>query len=108
MFCMGNWASGRWRAHTPKTLVEDCQVREAGGFWNTTATPLHFGGHRIWLTCSSCGGRVGRLYLPPGESQWGCRCCHDLGYASQRKGPASRAIRSAQKIRERLGGNLNL
>jgi hypothetical protein len=51
---------------------------------------------------------VAKFYLPPSKSQWACRQCHDLGYTSQRKGPAFRAIRSAQKIRERLGGSANL
>jgi hypothetical protein len=26
--------------------------------------------------------RVGKLYLPPGERYFGCRCCHRLTYRS--------------------------
>ena len=79
-------------------------VRYFGG----AATPLHFGGQRQWLVCASCGVRVGKLYLPPSERAWACRRCHDLIYASQRKNRMLRGVRSVQKIREILGGSLNL
>src|SRR5207248_6627951 len=49
------------------------------------------GGVRWWFRCplgmegGRCGGRVRKLYLPPGRLYFGCRGCHDLTYASTRK-----------------------
>ena len=48
----------------------------------------NFGGKRWWLTCPQCGGRVGKLYLYPGD-HFACRVCQGLGYASSRR---SRAV----------------
>lgn len=45
----------------------------------------HFGGSRNWFTCplnysDGCNERVRKLYLPPLETRFGCRTCHDLAY----------------------------
>jgi hypothetical protein len=54
-------------------------------------TKPHFGGTRWWFACplsseeGPCGQRVGRLYLPPGESRFGCRRCHSLTYKSSQE-----------------------
>ena len=45
-------------------------------------TPQHFGGSRRWLCCCLCGRRGTKLYLPPGEFNFGCRACHALTYWS--------------------------
>ncbi len=51
-----------------------------------TTTRPHLGGKRHWFQCpivrdgKICGRRVGRLYLPPGASVFGCRDCHNLTY----------------------------
>jgi len=62
-----------------------------------------FGARRAWI-CPGCKRRARVLYRPPGEGQVLCRACHRLVYASQREGPADRAMRKAEKIRDRLGG----
>ena len=36
---------------------------------------------RFFFRCS-CGERVGKLYLPPGETYFACRACHNLTYRS--------------------------
>jgi hypothetical protein len=52
------------------------------------STPCHFGGLRYWFVCplvrngTHCGRRVGKLYLPGGQSYFGCRHCYDLTYKS--------------------------
>ena len=56
-----------------------------------TTTKPNFGGLRYWFMCPvvhsgiCCGRRVGRLYLPPGGSVFGCRTCLDLTYESVRR-----------------------
>ena len=64
-----------------------------------TTTP-YYGGIRWWFVCpfdhggKPCGRRMGKLYLPYGASQFGCRSCHVLAYrrlptlASGRQGPS--------------------
>jgi hypothetical protein len=55
------------------------------------STRPNFGGERLWFACSlqlngkSCNRRVGKLYLPPGESQFACRQCHNLTYRSSQE-----------------------
>lgn len=45
-------------------------------------------GKRYWFLCpighygDVCGRRVGVLYLPPGQREFGCRRCYDLTYKS--------------------------
>ena len=63
----------------------------------TSTETRPFGGRQHWFLCPAqvrrglpredgspniCGRRVGKLYLPPGESQFACRRCHDLTYRS--------------------------
>jgi hypothetical protein len=71
-------------------------------------TQCNFGGERPWFLCPGigCGRRVavlhaaGRYFL--------CRHCYGLSYESQRDDKSHRALRRAQKIRERLGGSANM
>ncbi|MBU4567321.1 MAG: hypothetical protein KKE29_21595 [Proteobacteria bacterium] len=59
----------------------------------TTVRP-YFGGERFYFTCPSddCGRRASKLYLPPNESRFACRHCHNLGYQSQRLSKKHRII----------------
>ena len=63
-----------------------------------------FGGHRWWFNCPLEATRCGIVYLPPGQTCFASRRAYGLVYASQYESPEIRAIRRADKIRERLGG----
>jgi hypothetical protein len=63
-------------------------------------TPCTYGGARPWFRCPGCGRRAALLY---GGPTFKCRRCRDLAYPSQSDGPTGRALRRAEKIRERLG-----
>jgi hypothetical protein len=71
-------------------------------------TPCNFGGERPWFICSGLrsGSRVAILYGP--AKYFLCRHCYDLRYESQREDKKDRALRRAQKIRQRLGGGTNM
>lgn len=78
-----------------------------GGAWQSIQHPvslewtgLHFGGRQPWFLCPACGRRVAILYS---GSIFACRHCHGLAYASQRETPEYRAMRRADKLRDRLG-----
>lgn len=65
-------------------------------------TPCTYGGQRAWFICPArdCGRRVAILY---GGGIFACRQCYRLAYPSQRETDDDRAVRQADKIRERLG-----
>lgn len=65
-----------------------------------TYTGCHYGGARPWFVCPGCGRRVAILY---GGRVFVCRRCRSLAYESSREQPYARAMRRAQKLRERLG-----
>lgn len=64
-------------------------------------TPCNLGGSRAWFICpaAGCGRRVAILY---GDGIFACRRCYQLAYASSREDVAGRAMRRADRIRERL------
>jgi hypothetical protein len=70
-------------------------------------TNCHLGGRRPWFQCAACARRVAKLYLC-GRPIFACRHCYGLAYTSQQESPRNRALTQAQKIRERLGGSVNL
>ena len=121
--CWFSWCW--WRAEQKvasiKALVyRDCVVLSyrhrsgPGGEWEEVMepialewTPCNFGGERPWFVCPgiACGRRVAILY---GQGKYFlCRHCYDLRYESQREDKMDRALRRAQKIRQRLGGSAN-
>lgn len=65
------------------------------------ATPLHFGGHRIWWRCPCCCARVAVLYWQ--QRRWKCRACADLVHKSTRQGGLFRAYGKVNRVRRALG-----
>lgn len=67
------------------------------------------GGSRPWFACPgvvngvTCGRRVAKLY---GAGRYFlCRYCYGLAYSSQSETASDRALRRANKVRMRLGGD---
>ena len=91
------------------------RVRIVGADWEDVEEtvrivriPCQFGGTRPYFICSGvvngtpCGRRVAKLY---GSGRYFlCRHCYRLAHASQSEEPWDRALRRANKIRMRLGG----
>jgi hypothetical protein len=77
-----------------------------------TWTGCHFGGRRPWFSCSMqiggrcCGRRVAVLYGL--RDYFACRHCYELAYESQQEPIRMRGLLKAQKIRTRLGGDVNI
>jgi hypothetical protein len=91
------------------------RVRIGGGEWEdvdetvrVVRVPCRLGGARHYFVCPAlvngiaCGRRVAKLH---GAGRYFlCRRCHRLAYASQGEAEWDRALRRANKIRVRLGG----
>ncbi len=90
-------------------------VRINGGEWENVAetvrivrVPCRFGGSRPYFICPgivdsvACGRRVAKLHSA--GRYFLCRHCYRLVYSSQSEGVGDRALRRANKIRQRLGG----
>ena len=78
---------------------------QPGSIW----MPCRFGGARPYFICPgvvngmACGRRVVKLY---GAARYFlCRHCYRLAYASQREDRYDRALRRANNMRARLGGD---
>ena len=108
-------ASIRGLVYQDRVVLSYRHRRGLGGEWEDVRkpvtlewTPCNFGGERPWFTCpgAGCGRRVAVLYGP--GKYFLCRHCYDLCYESQREDKKDRALRRAQKIRERLGGSRSM
>jgi hypothetical protein len=91
-------------------------VRIGGGEWEDVKEsiriirlPCRFGGSRAYFVCPgvingiACGRRVAKLHGP--GQYFLCRHCYRLAHASQSETGWDRALRRANKIRQRLGGD---
>jgi hypothetical protein len=71
-----------------------------------------FGGSRAYFVCpgsgegTDCGRRVIKLHLS--RRYFLCRHCNHLAYASQYEQPWERALRRANKLKQRLGINVGI
>jgi hypothetical protein len=65
-------------------------------------TGCNYGGQRDWWLCPAinCGRRVAVLC---GGAVFACRHCHRVAYQSTRESTGDLTIRSADKLRDRLG-----
>ena len=77
-----------------------------------TWTACNFGAGRPCFVCPGvvngyvCRRRVAKLYLSGGYLL--CRHCHDLIYEARQVGRKHSALRKCQKIRQSLGGSVNM
>jgi hypothetical protein len=94
-------------------------VRIGGGKWEGVAETVsivpaacRFGGMRPYFICPgvvngiACGRRVAKLHCA--GRYFLCRHCCRMAHASQSEGARDRALRRANKIRQRLGGDPDL
>jgi len=94
------------------------RVRVSGSDWDDVVETVHivriaiacrYGGTRPYFICPgvvkgiACGRRVAKLYGP--GRYFLCRHCYRLAHASQSESVRDRALRHANKIRQRLGGD---
>lgn len=95
-------------AAEPGRIVLSYRHRSEGEDWQDklypvqlTTTPCNMGGERHWFICPArgCSRRVAILYC---EGIFACRRCNRLTYPSQRETPPDRAVRRADRIRDRL------
>lgn len=52
--------------------------------YDLLTTNCNYGGFRYWFKCLLCDRRVGKLYKPPGYTEFRCRHCYNLTYHSCR------------------------
>src|SRR5215207_7474533 len=92
------------------------RFRVGGSEWEDVAETVRivrvacrFGGARPYFICPgvvngiACGRRVAKLHGP--GRYFPCRHCCRLAYGSQSEGDLDRALRRANNIRQRLGGD---
>ena len=92
------------------------RVRVGGGEWEDVAetvciahVPCRYGGRRPYFYCPGvvsgvvCARRVAKLYCA--GRYFLCRHCYPLVHASKSEGGLDRALRRANTIRQRLGGD---
>ncbi len=55
------------------------------------------------MVCPYRGGRVGKLYLPPGGDRFASRKAWRIGYQSQRNAPRDAAFERLFRLQRKLG-----
>ena len=116
-----HWTRGREKVASINLRAEEdglllsYRVRIAGGDWEDVEetvrivrVPCRFGGTRPYFICpgvvngTPCGRRVVKLHGP--GRYFLCRHCYRLAHTSQSESAWDRALRRANRIRMRLGG----
>jgi tetratricopeptide (TPR) repeat protein len=103
----------RWYACVPRLHLR-YKVRTGDGKWEDVAQTIpivhlrcRFGGSRAYFICpgprngTDCGRRTIKLHLS--RRYFLCRHCNKVAYASQYEQPWKRALRRANKLKQRLG-----
>ncbi len=85
-----------------KTRIRDGDWQDVNEAVSIVWEPCRFGGQRPFFLCPQCGRRIIKLY---GVSRFLCRTCNNLIYPSQRERWSDRALRKANRLRQKLGGN---
>lgn len=106
-------ASIQVRTETDRVILAYRHRNKRGNWMNESYSVwldwslCNFGGQRPWFLCPSqcCGRRVALLY---GGRIFACRQCYQLAYASQRETWSHRAIRRADRIRNKLGWEVGI
>ena len=95
-----------------QSVALEYRVRQEDSPWSSarqiiplSKTPCNLGGERHWFLCPDCERRVCLLYI---DSQFSCRECLYLSYASQRQLEWERNFEKARSIHAVLGWNGDL
>jgi hypothetical protein len=92
--------------------VEDGGLEEVVNTISIVRLRCRFGGSRAYFVCpgpqdgTDCGRRVSKLHLS--HRYFLCRYCNKLAYACQYEQPWKRALRRANKLKQRLGINVGI
>ena len=96
------------RVHLSYTVrVGDGRCEEMAETISIVHLRCRFGGSRAYFICpgpgdgTECGRRITKLHLS--RRYFLCRHCNQLAYASQFERPWQRALRRANKLKQRLG-----
>ena len=95
------------RVHLSYTVVGDGGCEEMAETISIVHLRCRFGGSRAYFICpgpgdgTECGRRITKLHLS--RRYFLCRHCNQLAYASQFERPWQRALRRANKLKQRLG-----
>ena len=105
------WASIQsrhpWRGPVGPTADQPAGISRKAETVAIVHLHCRFGGSRAYFICpgpedgTDCGRRVTKLHLA--RCYFLCRHCNQLAYASQYEHPWQRALRRANKLRQRLG-----
>lgn len=95
------WAIGWHISHDLKQITINYSSQNKN--FTQTATlnhqPVHFGGYRAFLVCSTCGSNRKRLYIL--NHTLACRECHNIHYKAQSKRPLDRKLDKYYKLAEK-------
>ena len=80
------------------TVIESGDSYRMNYSVDLTSTPCNFGGHRYWFSCPECGRRVATLHMPPWQTRFACRSCHNLTYLSRRDPSVHRMLAAIKKM----------
>lgn len=92
------WAFGWHFSHDLKLITVNYTSQNKQFIHTATLNhqPVHFGGSRAFLVCSTCGKNRKRLYIL--NQALACRECHNIHYKVQSKSPQDRKLDKYLKL----------